>query len=87
MKITRRQLRKIIKEVSSVAANDEGIGDKAIRNWLLDELLVDPKGLTLEDVLQQSEGAGFESEITESAIEEMIAAKEIIEKDGKLVVP
>jgi hypothetical protein len=87
VQITRSQLRKIIREVAASSANASGVGDNAIRSWLIDELLVDNSELTLSDILQQAEGAGFESEVTEDTIEDMIAAKEIVEKGDKLVIP
>ena len=86
MKITRRQLRQIIREVSDATEAGEGVGTKAIRAFLIDELLVDNDELTLEDVLQQSEGAGFDSKEVEETIEELLNSGEIIDEDGILVL-
>ena len=84
MKITRRQLRQIIKEVSDTVANSEGVGDKAIRTWLMDDLLEKNGEMEREEVLKQAEGAGFESELVEETIDEMIAAGELIDDNDKL---
>tara|TARA_Y100001970_G_C14254249_1_gene874002 strand:- start:1923 stop:2174 length:252 start_codon:yes stop_codon:yes gene_type:complete len=83
MKISLSELRKIIKE----ATTGQGVGDQAVRAFLLDELLVDNDELTLDDIIEQSEGAGFDSEVIEDTIEEMLSAGEIIDEDGVLVLP
>ena len=87
MKISLSELRKIIKEAVASTASGEGVGDQAVRAFLLDELLVDSDELTLDDIIEQSEGAGFDSEVVEDTIEEMLSAGEIIDEDGVLVLP
>jgi len=87
MKISLSELRKIIKEAAAATSSGDGVGDQAVRAFLLDELLVDNDELTLDDVIEQSEGAGFDSEIVEDTIEEMLSAGEIIDEDGVLVLP
>jgi len=87
MRISLLQLRKIIKEVSDSTESGEGVGDKAVRAFLLDELLIDNDELTLTDIIEQSEGAGFDSSTVEETIDEMLASGEIIEEDGNLVLP
>jgi len=87
MRITRHQLRKIIQEASDAAEGAEGVGATAIRAFLIDELLVDNDELTLKDVLQQSEGAGFDSTEVEETIEELLDTGEIVDEDGMLVLP
>ena len=83
MKISLSELRKIIKE----ATTGQGVGDQAVRAFLLDELLVDNDELTLEDVIEQSEGAGFDSKIVEDTIEEMLSVGEIVDEEGSFVFP
>jgi len=83
MKISLSELRKIIKE----ATTGQGVGDQAVRAFLLDELLVDNDELTLEDVIEQSEGAGFDSKTVEDTIEEMLSVGEIVDEEGILVLP
>ena len=87
MKISLSELRKIIKEAAASTASGEGVGDQAVRAFLLDELLVDNDELTLDDIIEQSEGAGFDSEVVEDTIEEMLSVGEIIDEDGVLVLP
>ena len=40
--------------------------------------------MSIEDAIEQSEGSGFDSEDAKTALEEMIEAGELKEKDGKL---
>jgi len=87
VRLSLSQLKRIIREVASTTAQADGVGNAAIRAFLLDELLVDNDDLTLEDVVQQSEGAGFDSKEVEETIEEMISTGEILDEDGILVLP
>ena len=84
MKITRQQLRKIICEVTAAEKNSQGIGVEALKAFLLDDLFPKEKQLSIKDALEQSEGAGFDSEDAKTALEEMIETGELKEKDGKL---
>lgn len=87
MRLSLSQLKRIIKEAAVSSAQGTGVGDSAIRAFLLDELLIDNDNLSLEDVIQQSEGAGFDSEEVEETIEEMISTGEILDEDGILILP
>jgi|TARA_R110002060_G_scaffold30969_3_gene41562 hypothetical protein len=87
VRLSLSQLKRIIREAASTTAQADGVGNAAIRAFLLDELLVDNDDLTLEDVVQQSEGAGFDSKEVEETIEEMISTGEILDEDGILVLP
>ena len=84
MRITRRQLRHIICELTDAEKNAQGIGVDALRTYLLDDLFPNEKSLSIKDAIEQSEGAGFDSEDAKTALEEMIEAGELEEKNGKL---
>ncbi len=84
MRITRRQLRKIICELTDAEKNSQGIGVDALKAFLLDDLFPKEKQMSIEDAIEQSEGSGFDSEDAKTALEEMIEAGELKEKDGKL---
>jgi hypothetical protein len=85
VRISLSQLRRIIKEASDIAQGNDGVGSSAIRSFLLGDLLKD-NGLSIEDVIEQAEGAGFESENVEDTIEEMVGTGELIDEDGILAV-
>jgi hypothetical protein len=87
VRLSLSQLKRIIKEAAASSAQGAGVGDTAIRAFLLDELLIDNDELTMEDVIQQSEGAGFDSEEVEETIEEMLSTGEILDEDGILTLP
>ena len=84
LRITRRQLRKIICELTDAEKNAQGIGVDALKAFLLDELFPKEKQMSIEDAIKQSEGSGFDSEDAKTALEEMIEAGELKEKDGTL---
>lgn len=87
MRITRRQLRRIICELSDAEANAQGIGPEAIKAYILDELLPKEKKLSMKDLIQQSEGAGFESEDIQQAIDELVESGEVLDEEGTLELP
>ena len=62
LRITRRQLRKIICELTDAEKNAQGIGVDALKAFLLDELFPKEKQMTIEDAIEQSEGSGEQSE-------------------------
>tara|TARA_B100000519_G_scaffold203338_1_gene225722 strand:+ start:5223 stop:5486 length:264 start_codon:yes stop_codon:yes gene_type:complete len=86
MKVTRRQLRKLIKEVLLLEQLDDGTGDSAIRAFIVDELLADEDELTREDIIQQAEGAGFDSKEVEEVLDVLLETEVLEEKEEFIVV-
>tara|TARA_A100001011_G_scaffold388470_1_gene468129 strand:- start:1675 stop:1938 length:264 start_codon:yes stop_codon:yes gene_type:complete len=70
MKVSKSQLLSIIKEALLFEQNDREIA--VIEQYISDELLPEKNDeLTKVDVIEQGEGAGYESEDIESAIESL----------------
>ncbi len=86
MKVTRRQLRKLIKEVLLFEQLDDGTGESAIRAFIVDELLADEADLTREDIVQQAEGAGFDSKEVEEVLDVLLETEVLEEKEEFIVV-
>ena len=86
MKITRRQLRKIIQEAILREQADDGTGDTAIRAFVVDELLATGDDLTREDIIQQAEGAGFDSKEVEEVLDMLLETDVLEEKEEFIVV-
>lgn len=86
MKVTRRQLRKLIKEVLLFEQLDDGTGESAIRAFIVDELLADESDLTREDIIQQAEGAGFDSKEVEEVLDVLLETEVLEEKEEFIVV-
>ena len=86
MKITRRQIRRLISEILLVEEMGDGTGEKAIQAFIVDELLVQDEDFTREDVLQQAEGAGFDSKEVEEALDLLIDTEVLAEEEEFIVV-
>jgi hypothetical protein len=87
MIITRDQIRVLIKEVllHEQVADDTGTGNKAVQAFIVDELLAQDEELTREDVIQQAEGAGFDSKEVEEVLD-MLLDTEVIKEEEEIIV-
>ena len=86
MKVTQSQLRAIIREAIILEQADDGSGESAIRAFIVDELLASNDEMTREDVIQQSEGAGFESKEVEEVLDALLETEVLEEKEEFIVV-
>jgi len=86
MKVTRRQLREIILEVIMREQTGDGTEDSAVRAFIVDELLATGEDLTREDIIQQAEGAGFDSKEVEEVLEVLLETEVIAEEEEFIVV-
>ena len=86
MKITRQRLRKLIREAIISEQVDDGTGESAVRAFIVDELLANNDKLTKEDIVQQSEGAGFDSAEVEEILVQLIETEVLEEKEEFIVV-
>ncbi len=87
MIITRDQIRALIKEVllHEQTGDGDGTGDKAIQAFIVDELLAQDEELTREDVVQQAEGAGFDSKEVEEVLD-MLLDTEVAKEEEEIIV-
>ncbi|HIK66554.1 MAG TPA: hypothetical protein EYF95_01130 [Flavobacteriales bacterium] len=86
MRITRRHLRKIIKETLLLEQDVEGAGTAAVEAFILNDLLEENEEMTLEDILEQSDGAGFDSKEAEEVIAELLDSGQIVDEDGTITL-
>ena len=81
MKISRTQLRKLVREALLLEQDDV---IENIKDFIVDDILDSADAMSIEDVIEQGEGAGFESEEIEEALEELVADGIIVDKDGEV---
>lgn len=88
MKVTHKQLRTLISEILLLEIEDDGTGtgEKAIQSFIVDELLATGKDFTREDIIQQAEGAGFESEEIDEVIDSLLDTEVVKEEEEFIVV-
>lgn len=86
MIITQKQLRKLIKEILILEQEGDGTGDTAIQSFIVDELLATGDDLTREDIIQQAEGAGFDSKEVEEVLDVLLETEVLEEKEEFIVV-
>ena len=84
MKLTRRKLREIIKE--TLLLEQEGVGSDAVQAFILNDLLEEGEEMTLEDILEQSEGAGFDSKEAEEVVAELLDTGQLVDEDGVITL-
>lgn len=82
MRITRRKLREIIKE--TLLLEQEGVGSGAIEAFILNDLLEENEEMPLEDILEQSEGAGFDSKEVEEVVAILLDTGQLVDEDGAI---
>ena len=87
MRLTRRQLRSIIKETLLLEQEEQAAGNDPVRSFILNDLMVANEEMSLRDVLEQSEGAGFDSKEAEEVIAELIDTGQLLDEDGVLTLP
>ena len=86
MRLTRRQLRSIIKETLLLEQTGEGVGGDAIQSFIVNDLLAKEKEMKLEDILEQSEGAGFDSKEAEEVVAELLDTGVLVDEGGVIAV-
>jgi len=82
VRITRRKLREIIKE--TLLLEQEGVGSGAIEAFILNDLLEENEEMPLEDILEQSEGAGFDSKEVEEVVAILLDTGQLVDEDGAI---
>ena len=89
MIITRDQIRALIKEVllhEQTSDVGDGTGNKAVQAFIMDELLIQDEEFTMEDIIQQAEGAGFDSKEVEEVLDTLLDTDVIKEEEEIIVV-
>jgi DNA replicative helicase MCM subunit Mcm2 (Cdc46/Mcm family) len=86
MRITRQHLRKIIKETLLLEQDAEGTGTAAVEAFILNDLLEENEEMILEDIIEQSEGAGFDSKEAEEVIAKLLDTGQIVDEDGTITL-
>jgi hypothetical protein len=86
MRMTRDHLRKIIKETLLLEQEYDGVGDSAIEAFILNDLLEENEEMPLEDILEQSDGAGFDSKEAEEIVTKLLDTGRLVDKDGNIAL-